>query len=74
MAPQKCKWRVTGIDIAYDKGDVQWNFNSGNHTLIVENNLANTGPEAIHAGLENGIYNFQIEREGDKKTLIINTE
>lgn len=63
-----------GIIIDYQRGDVQWNFNSGNHTLIVENNLANAGPEAIHAGLENGIYNFQIEWEGDKKTLFINTE
>lgn len=63
---------LVGIDIDYQRGDVQWNFNLEKHTLIVENNLVNAGPEAIHAGLENGIYNFQIEREGDIKTLIIN--
>ncbi|WP_164905218.1 hypothetical protein [Aequorivita ciconiae] len=38
----------------------------------MENNLANAGPEAIHAGLENGTYNFQIEWADDIKTLIIN--
>lgn len=63
---------LQGLNINYDEGDVKWNFNLKNSTLIVENNIITTGPEDIYAGLNSGTYSFKIEQNSDTKTLFIN--
>lgn len=60
---------LQGIDIDYTVGQVQWNFNT--NTLIIENNIATTGPEDIYAGLDSGTYNFTVMENGGVRTLFI---
>jgi len=63
---------LQGINIDYTQGEVEWNFNLENNTLIVENNIITTGPEDIYAGLDSGTYNIEIEQNGGTQTLFIN--
>jgi len=63
---------LQGTNIDYSPGEVKWNFNMGNNTLIIENNIISTGPEDIYAGLDSGTYNIRIEQNGDTDTLFIN--
>jgi len=63
---------LQGINIGYALGNVKWNFNLENNTLIVENNIVTTGPEDIYSGLDSGTYNFGIEQNGEIQTLFIN--
>lgn len=61
----------TGIDIDYNQGDVTWDFNLENNTLIVENNIITNGPEDIYAGLDSGTYEIRIENGEGIETLFI---
>lgn len=63
---------LQGINIDYNEGEVQWNFNPSNKTLIVENNIITTGPEDIYAGLDSGTYNYEIQQDAETQTLFIN--
>jgi hypothetical protein len=63
---------LQGINIDYSQGEVKWNFNLGNNTLIIENNIITTGPKDIYAGLDSGTYNIRIEQNGNTETLFIN--
>jgi len=60
-----------GVDIDYTEGQVIWNFNPTNTTLIVEKNIVTTGPESIYSGLDNGTYSYEIKTNGDTQTLYI---
>lgn len=62
---------LQGLDIDYSQGEVVWNFNLENNTLIIENNIITTGPEDIYAGLESGTYNIEIIQSGGTETLYI---
>ena len=50
---------LQGVDIDYSEGEVYWNFNVENNTLIVENNIITTGPEDVYAGLDSGTYEIR---------------
>jgi hypothetical protein len=63
---------LQGINMDYNQGEVEWNFNLDTNTLTVENNIITTGPEDIYAGLDSGTYNFQVEQNGETETLFIN--
>ena len=60
-----------GVDIDYSQGEVKWDFNLGNNTLIVENNIMTTGPEDIYAGLDSGTYEIRIEENEEIESLFI---
>lgn len=62
---------LQGINIDYSQGDVIWTFDFQNNTLTVENNITTTGPEDIHAGLDTGTYEFNIQQNGQVISLFI---
>lgn len=62
---------LQGINIDYNEGDVKWDFNLENNTLVVENNILTTGPEDIYAGLDSGTYTIKIEKNGETETLFV---
>lgn len=62
---------LQGINIDYSQGDVIWTFDFQNSTLIVENNITTNGPEDIHAGLDTGTYDFNIQQNGQVISLFI---
>ncbi|WP_298506960.1 hypothetical protein [uncultured Maribacter sp.] len=62
---------ITGININYNRGLVKWTFNNKNHKLSVENNILTTGPEDIYAGLDTGVYSYEIRKDGQIETLYI---
>ncbi|WP_034061426.1 hypothetical protein [Lacinutrix jangbogonensis] len=61
------------VNIDYTFGDVKWTFNESNRNVVIENNVLTTGPEDIHAGLDSGIYSFEIQLENDLQTLYIDS-
>jgi hypothetical protein len=63
---------LLGIDIDYSQGEVNWNFNLESGTLIVQNNITSTGPEAIYSGPASGTYSFEITQIDGIQTLLIN--
>ena len=63
---------LIGIDIDYEPGEVTWNFNVANNSLIVQNNITTTGPEDVYAGLDSGTYSFQVQQNGDTEVLYVN--
>jgi hypothetical protein len=62
---------LIGIDIDYTIGEVKWTFDDGSQELTIENNILTTGPEDIYAGLDSGIYNYEIQEIGDTEKLFI---
>jgi len=60
-----------GVDIDFNQGEVKWDFNLENNTLIVENNIMTTGPEDIYTGLDSGIYEIRIEENEDIESIFI---
>ncbi len=62
---------LQGINIDYSLGDVVWNFDLENTTLVVENTIVTTGPEDVYAGLDSGTYNIQIVQNNETEILFI---
>ena len=63
---------LQGTNIDYTKGEVKWTFGESDGTLTVENNIDNTGPEDIFAGLDSGVYAYEVQKLG--QTDVLNVE
>ena len=71
-------WHLKSIDgsfagrFDYIKGEVKWDFNLDNNTVLIENNIVTTGPEDTYAGFDSGTYDFKIiENEQEEEVLFI---
>ncbi len=63
---------IAGINIEYNRNLVKWTFKESNSKLTVENNILTTGPEDIYAGLDSGVYDYEIQEIEKVRTLYIN--
>lgn len=63
---------LMGLNLDYDQGEVIWIFNLEQNNLTVENNIITPGMKANYAGPDSGIYNVEINQNGEVQTLFIN--
>ncbi len=56
-----------GVNETFEKGDIIWNLNDGNSTLIITKNT--TKP---YSGLDEGVYSYAIEVIDGKQYFTIN--
>ncbi|WP_299434803.1 hypothetical protein [uncultured Maribacter sp.] len=62
---------LAGIDLDYTRDQVKWTFDHSKLKLNVENNIMTTGPEDIYAGLDTGVYNYEVREDKQIKTLYV---
>ncbi len=62
---------IQGTNIDYEEGEVKWAFRESDNAVVVENNIMTTGPEDIFAGLDSGVYEYEIQQLGQTKMLYV---
>ncbi len=69
---KKVSGGLMGTSIDYDKGLVEWSFDTTTNRLTIINTILTTGTEDIYAGLDSGTYDYEIRLEENTITLFVN--